>query len=50
MLRWTHSPQYLLQGMGSTLHLRIPLFCMQKGELLHIKSTPSKRKKKEGAG
>ena len=38
MLRWTHSPQYFLQGIGSALHLRIPLYCMQKGELLHVKS------------
>lgn len=30
LIRWSHTPQITLLGVGNSLQLHIPLYCMQK--------------------
>ena len=36
LIRWSHTPQMTLLGVGNSLQLHIPLYCMQRDDGLII--------------
>ena len=38
LVRWSHTPQFILQGVGNHLRLQIPLYCMREHDELMIQS------------
>lgn len=37
LIRWCHSPQFILEGVGNSIKLQIPLYCMRPDDTLLVR-------------
>ena len=38
LIRWCHSPQFILEGVGNSIKIQMPLYCMRKEDELIVQS------------